>query len=121
MNLTMSDHPEELLTSIITQLTVVTDTEEQVSLLPQDLNTTNSLISDILDASENLNVSVDEVSSMGMCENSSEIFTVHSLLMLHSIQSMINVFDNVLDDSNSDGWHGLQMVSIYCNQDVMSI
>ncbi len=32
-------------------------------------------------------------------------------LCLCSMQSVIEVFDNVLDDSNSNGWHGLQMVS----------
>ncbi len=40
---------------------MATEAVDEVSLLPQDLNTTNSVISSILDVSEELNITVDEV------------------------------------------------------------
>lgn len=47
--------------ALTTQLVVATETEEQVSLLPLDLNTTNAVVSSLLDISEESNVAVDEV------------------------------------------------------------
>lgn len=62
MNLATTEDPEELIMDITTDLTEATEpTEDGVPLLPQDLNTTNSVISSLLDFSEETNITVDPV------------------------------------------------------------
>ncbi len=49
-------------TSLLTfELSLATEPEEQESLLPLDLNTTNEVLSTLLDISEEANTTVDEV------------------------------------------------------------
>ncbi len=61
MNLVANPTPEELITDIITELTAATRSADEISLLPLDLNTTNSAISSILDVTEEMNITVNEV------------------------------------------------------------
>ncbi len=104
---------------------MATETVDEVSLLPQDLNTTNLVLSSILDVSEELSITVDEVHLLCLYLNCIFLGDEHCCVLrtnqglrndncqlyLSSMQSVIEIFDNVLDDSNSNGWHGLQMVS----------
>ncbi len=60
-NLAVTDNPEELITVVTSQLTEATQQAENNSLLPRDLNTTNLVISSLLDITEKRNLSVDLV------------------------------------------------------------
>ncbi len=60
-SLAVTDNPEELITAVTSQLTEATQQAENNSLLPQDLNTTNLVISSLLDITEKRNLSVDLV------------------------------------------------------------
>ncbi len=67
----LSESQIEASTSLLTtELTLATESEEQESLLPLDLNTTNEVMSTLLDISEETDTTVDEVSMYNIAQMS---------------------------------------------------
>ena len=80
-----------LATTVTNQLMEATESES-ISILPVDLNVTNNVMSELIFVLE---------SSLEQQVDSTEL----------PIQNLIEVFDNVLEEINVEGWQELQSVS----------
>ena len=97
--------------SITTKLVAATETSG-ISLLPTELNATNTILSKVIDVLE------DSVStgSAPPIEVHSKMFT-HSLIMMNcilyplSLQAIVDVLSNTLEETNLNGWSDLQVAS----------
>ena len=96
--------------ALASQLVVATETR-RISLLPTELNTTNVILSRLIDVLE------DSISKGTAPPNE-----VHSknrqiwIMMINcytsvSLQAIVDVLSNALEETNLNGWRDLQMVS----------
>jgi hypothetical protein len=82
------------------------------SLLPNDLQTSSEILSTIVDVLESNNVT----NNVRIIIANGYVFTQNTNFVIITIsvpcaQNVIDVFNNILDDSNREGWRVLQTVS----------
>ena len=98
---------------LTTKLVVATETRG-ISLLPTELNTTNTILSKVIDVLED-SVSMDtappsEVHAK-MFRLTNHICLSYLLSVTLFLQAIVDVLNNALEKSNLIGWKDLQMVS----------
>ena len=80
------------------------------SLLPNDLEASSRILSSVIEVLESNDNVTDTVSILFLFLILKSI-DFGCVLFLQILENVINVFDNVLDDSNMEGWRTLQNVS----------
>ena len=81
------------------------------SLLPNDLEASSRILSSVIEVLESNDNATDTVSILFFLFLTLKSIILAVYYFLQILENVINVFDNVLDDSNMEGWRTLQHVS----------
>lgn len=95
----------ESVTQLISELRIITK-PKPTTLFPKDLDVTNNILVGLLDL-----LMEESLPGIHLVRFVEVLMCCHAVMMVHSIQGLIDVLDNLLHENNTEGWRLLSEVS----------